>query len=403
MALIVALKHRPFALLWVGQTVSVLGIRFYDIALAWWVLEKTGSAAAMATVLIFSRIPMLFFVLAGGAIVDRLPRARVMLVSRCSLGIILILTAWLDMNHSLELWHFYAVSALFGLSGAFLGPASAALLPEITPRDMLPSANSLTGLGREASAVIGPMLAGLVVGAGGASVAFAISAFSFFFAAILFIPLLKLSVAPVPTGGSSSLWADAREGIRLVAGSPWLWMTIALATLSNVTVAGPVVVAMPFLVKEHLRMGAEGLGSLYAMMSVGALLAAAVMGSLGQLRRRGVKAYLAWIIMCLQPIVLGISTSPIVSGAAAIGYGASATVFNLIWLNTLQTLIPQEKMGRVSSVDLFGSDLLTPVGFAIVGSATAQIGPSLVFIIGGAISAVVGVIALLVPDIRKLD
>ncbi|MGZ9225983.1 MAG: MFS transporter [Anaerolineales bacterium] len=76
-----SLEHRPFALLWTGQTTSRLGDSLYRIALAWWVLEKTGSAVAMGTVLVFSQIPLLLFLLIGGAAVDRLPRIRIMFVS----------------------------------------------------------------------------------------------------------------------------------------------------------------------------------------------------------------------------------------------------------------------------------------------------------------------------------
>ncbi len=76
-----SLKHRPFAFLWSGQTTSRLGNNLYRIALAWWVLEKTGSAAAMGTVLIFSSVPMLVFLLIGGVVTDRFPRLRVMLIA----------------------------------------------------------------------------------------------------------------------------------------------------------------------------------------------------------------------------------------------------------------------------------------------------------------------------------
>ena len=76
-----ALRLRPFALLWSGQTISRLGDRFYQVALAWWVLEKTGSAVVMGTVLICSDVPMLVFALLGGALVDRWPRLPVMMLS----------------------------------------------------------------------------------------------------------------------------------------------------------------------------------------------------------------------------------------------------------------------------------------------------------------------------------
>src|SRR5215216_6072299 len=90
-----SLRHRPFALLWSGQTISRLGDSLYRIALAWWVLEKTGSATAMGTVLICSFAPMLLFLLLGGVAVDRFPRVRVMLASDLLRGLVALTMALL--------------------------------------------------------------------------------------------------------------------------------------------------------------------------------------------------------------------------------------------------------------------------------------------------------------------
>src|SRR4051794_30543009 len=94
-ALLRALAHRPFALLWTGQVVSRLGDYLYEIALAWWVLQETGSAAAMATVLVCAFTPMLLFLLIGGVAVDRLPRARLMLLSDLARGVVVCVVAGL--------------------------------------------------------------------------------------------------------------------------------------------------------------------------------------------------------------------------------------------------------------------------------------------------------------------
>lgn len=404
MSLAKAFTYRSFALLWIGQTVSRLGDNFTSIAFAWWVLEKTGSAVAMGTALVFSRVPRLLFLLVGGAVVDRFPRIRVMLISNLLQGSILLLLAWGAAGNSMELWHIFLASALFGLAGAFFSPAISALIPEIVPCDVLPSATSITTITEEATSIIGPLLAGLVVNAGGTAIAFSIDGFSFFFSAILLIFLLKLSVAPGTTSKpSSSLWKDMQEGIRFVAKLPWLWITIAIASLLNVTFGGPVNVALPFLVEDHLHMGADGLGMLLAAFSAGSIVVAAIIGNASQIRQRGIKAYLAISLEGLLIIALGLATSPTIGMVIAIGMGVFFTVFNLIVFNSVQLLVPQEKMGRVSSLLNFGSQSLSPVGFVIAGWAAEQIGPSSVFVIGGVITAILGAMALLVPDIRNLD
>src|SRR3990172_6274889 len=114
-----ALRIRSFALLWTGQTISRLGDSVYRIALGWWVLEETGSATAMSTVLVVSFLPMVAFLLVGGVVVDRLPRFRVLFASDLFNGVVVTLVALLAGTGRLEVWHVYIASAVFGLAEAF--------------------------------------------------------------------------------------------------------------------------------------------------------------------------------------------------------------------------------------------------------------------------------------------
>src|SRR6266568_9524000 len=118
-----ALSNRSFALLWSGQIISRFGDSLYIIALAWWVLQKTGSATAMGGVLICSTVPMLLFLLLGGVAVDRLPRVRLMLGSDLIRGIVVCLIAFLAFQQRLELWQIFVMSAIFGAVEAFFYPA----------------------------------------------------------------------------------------------------------------------------------------------------------------------------------------------------------------------------------------------------------------------------------------
>src|SRR5829696_140795 len=191
MSLFLALKHRSFALLWSGQTISRLGDSLYRIALAWWVLEKTGSATAMGTVLILSQIPLLLFLLISGVVVDRLPRIRIMFLSDVLSGLVITFVtvfSWLDL---LQIWHIYIASMVFGFVEAFFFPAYQAVIPEITPSQLLTSANSLNGLSQRITGIVGPALGATLVAAGGTSVTFALDALSFFVSALCVLPLLR--------------------------------------------------------------------------------------------------------------------------------------------------------------------------------------------------------------------
>src|SRR5215216_4052576 len=197
-----SLKHRPFALLWTGQTISRLGDSLYRIALSWWVLEKTGSAVAMGTVLILSQIPLLLFLLIGGVVVDRLPRIRIMFASDVLSGLVITFVALFSWLNLLEIWHIYVASILFGFVEAFFFPAYQAVVPEITPSELLTSANSLNGLSQRVTGIVGPALGAALVAVGGTSLTFGLDALSFFISAICVFPLIRLNL------GSNSKKAD---------------------------------------------------------------------------------------------------------------------------------------------------------------------------------------------------
>ena len=150
-----AFSHRSFALLWSGQIISRLGDSLFTIALACWVLQKTGSATAMSIVLICTTIPMLLLILFGGVAVDRFPRVRLMLVSDLLCGCLVVLIAYLSFQQRLELWQIFIMSALFGVMQAFFSPAYTALIPDLVPTELLPSANSLKSISMQVAQFIG--------------------------------------------------------------------------------------------------------------------------------------------------------------------------------------------------------------------------------------------------------
>jgi MFS family permease len=403
MNLFLALKHRPFALLWLGQTISRLGDSLYRIALAWWVLEKTGSATAMGTVLICSFAPMLIFLLLGGIAVDRFPRLRLMLASDLLRGLVAITVALLAVNQLLEIWHIYVASIVFGLVDAFFEPAYVATVPEITPPEALPSANSLTGLSRQITGIVGPAAGAAIVGLGGTPAAFAIDGLSFFLSAACLLFIGRIPFARMSSQQAGGILRDLRAGLSTVLESPWLWVTIALAALGNVTVGGPMSVALPFLVNNTFGAGVTGLGLISSMNSLGAVIGSIWLGRATQLHHRGLIAYGGLVAGGLMVFVFGLPIGLISASVAALIYGLAFAAFGLIWTNTLQEMVPRDLLGRVSSIDLLGSFVLLPVGYGLAGWATDRLGAPMVFLIGGAASVGLALLGLAHPAIRNLD
>jgi len=227
-----AFKHRSFTLLWSGQTLSRLGDFVYEIALSWWILEKTGSAEAMGLMWVFVATPSVLLLLIGGAVVDRFPRVRVMLISDIGRMLVVTLVAWLVYIDQLQLWHIYATSFIFGMVDAFFSPAYNAMVPQVVPQEDLPSANALTGISLNLGRVVGPSLGAWIVAWIGTSSAFLINAASFLAAACLLIPLIFADI-PTPEPSENHFLVDIREGIGLVLSTPWLWISILIFSLTK--------------------------------------------------------------------------------------------------------------------------------------------------------------------------
>jgi DHA3 family tetracycline resistance protein-like MFS transporter len=413
-----SLRHRPFALLWTGQTTSRLGDSLYRIALSWWVLEKTGSAVAMGTVLVFSQVPMLIFLLIGGVVVDRLPRIRIMFSSDVLSGLVITFVAifaWLDL---LQIWHIYIASMIFGFVEAFFFPAYQAVIPQITPSELLVSANSLNGLSQRVTGIVGPALGAALVAIGGTSLTFGLDALSFFISALCVLPMLRSHLDKVQAQENASEmgkiqksakealrqgFKDLGDGFKLVMTLPWIWITILLFGFVNIMEASPRAVAMPFLIKEDLGADVKLLGILGSAASLGFVVGMLWLGQYVRLHRRGLLSYLSVVVTgaALLPFAFKLPI-PILIASMFVS-GMSTSVFALIWTHTLQEMVPGKMLGRVYSIDALGSFVLLPIGFSLSGWATDRFGAPTVFLIGGLGTMALALLGLIHPAIRKLD
>ena len=430
-----ALKYRPYALLWVGQTISSLGDGAYFTALAWLILLLTGSATAMGIVVAAGAIPRVMFLLIGGVAADRLPRRVVLLCSDVGRAIVVLAITVLAWTHLLQLWHLIVLSLFFGFVDGFFIPAYQSIPPQLVTKEDLPSANALNELSQHLSLLLGPLLGALCVALVGPASAFGFDGLTFIVSALCLIAMrlpASKAVLPVtteneivkvaelgtgeegiaaivvtPRRGIRGVMEDMREGLGYVMSSTWIWVTIVVASVGNIFLGAPLTVAMPKLIHDAYGSGVWLLGELATASAVGSILAVLIVGQMKTMRWRGVKAYLALIGTGLALVVMGLplprGSEAIVASLASVILGFGLGFFNVIWFIVLQQMIPGDKLGRVSSIDMMGSLCLTPVGLALGGIVTDHIGPRLVFIGCGLISALLSALALTVRGVRQLD
>lgn len=403
MKMLRAFAHCPFALLWSGRTVSRLGDSFYTIALAWWVLRETGSATAMGLVLICSTLPMIACLLFGGVVVDRFPRVRIMLASDLLRGGVVGLIALLAYLNMLALWHLLVLSAVFGVVDAFFYPAERAILPDLVPDDLLPAANSLASVSTDGAGFIGPALAGATIALGGTSLAFALDGLSFLVSAACLLALPRVSAPSQVADRDTGILGDVREGLREVARSPWLWVTLVVASVSTIFLVGPIEAALPLLVKQRFGERVGFFALLTALSALGSVLAAIWLGRFARLRRRGYLTYGPWMLASVALLVMGLPLPIGVVGAAFLVQGAAFAALGLAWTNSLQAFVPADLLGRVSSIDYLVSSALLPIGYGLAGVAADHLGAAPVFVAGGAIAAGVIALGLVHPQVRAVD
>jgi MFS family permease len=181
------LAGRDFRLLFSGETISLLGDQFHFVALAWLVLQLTGSGLAVGTVLMVAGIPRAIFILIGGAFADRASPRSVMLISNALRAAFVGVLAILVLSGSADLWQLYVLAAVFGIVDAFFWPALSAMVPMLVVEDRLPAANALMQGSQQLTGLLGPALAGLLVAAVGTGLAFGIDAASFGVAALALV------------------------------------------------------------------------------------------------------------------------------------------------------------------------------------------------------------------------
>jgi len=412
MQLLRAARRGDFALLLLARTISRLGDGIQAVALAWLVLQLTGSAAAMGLVLTAQLLPTLALVVFGGAIADRWPKLPLLVSSDLVRAVVVGVIAVLVAAGSVTLAELLALGVVFGLVDAVFMPAWAALLPEIVPTEDRPSANALTSLATRLAGIAGPAAGAALVAAGGMGMAFAVDGLSFAVsgALIAWLALARrgshesdLDDRPATDEARRPFTSDIRAGLAAVIATPWIGLTIAAATITNISLAGPLGVSVPLLVERSLGGGVGVLGLYGSAVAVGAVVAAVVLGSRARLRRRWRLVYGWWIAVALAAAAMGlpIGVGGLLAAALVVGFGEVAV--GLAWSNALQDHVPDELLGRVYSLDYLGSTALIPVGYLVAGLASDAFGPSAVFLAGGLISAVILAAMTLLPQIRALD
>jgi hypothetical protein len=387
------LRHRDFALLWSGQAISQLGDGVFTVTLAIEALRLDHRAIGLSYVLAARLLPAVLLALAGGVLVDRVPRRLAMLASDVTRGAAVAVATVLVAIGEIHLIGLVLMAFVFGVGDAVFFPAAVAITPELVPAESLVGASALNGTSLQVAGVlIGPAVGGLLVGFLGNAWGFGVDAASFIVSAGA-IYAMKAQPGPVPSGKSPL--EDLREGLRFCASQRWLWVSTLGASLGNFVAFSPLGVTIPLLVKHVLHGGGIALGLVLAAGGLGGATATVIAGRREAPRRRLVHLWVGWGLSGVG--VLGLGFVPdlwLAGGVAFVTYGLDA--YGSVMFNPLlQEGVPAALLGRVSSVDYLFGFALSPLGLVAAGVAADAIGVRATLIVGGAITALTVLIPLL--------
>jgi MFS family permease len=393
-------RGEPFRLLFVGQSLSVVGDRMMAIAIAFAVLS-IGDATDLGIVLAASGIPFALFAIAGGVLSDRVGRRRTMIASDVARTICQAIVAALLLSGRAEVWMLVILGAVYGASAAIFMPALMGLIPQIVPAERIQSANAMLGFTRSVANVAGPVLAGLILAVASPGDVIAIDALTF---AVSAACLIALRTGPAPAAAPSEEGDDfaarLRAGWREVRSRPWLTAGLGAMAAYHVFVLPAVYVLGPALSKSELS-GASSWAIIVACWGIGTaignLLAMHV-----RLARPVLAAAVALVGACTQAVIIGSGLGTAGIAGLELLAGIASSLFFTLWDTSIQEQVPAHAVSRVSSYDFTVSLGLTPIGMALAGPLAAAAGLHATLAGLSALGMLAALAWLAVPDVRRV-
>lgn len=393
-----AMQDRNFRWFFLARAITMITGSMSSIALAFAVLEIDNDARSLSFVLTAFTVSNIVFVLFGGVIADRLPRALIIqacyVVDILSIGAIAALL--FTGNATIPL--LVLLSIVNGASTAFVLPAMQGIIPQLTTPEHLQQANAMLSFVRSAVTIGGPVLAGILVATAGPAWAMVVQAAGWAVA----IPVLALVKLPPPShAGGTTMFHDLRIGWREFWSRSWLWTVVLAFMVMNAIHIGAWGVVGPYIAKNNDLLGITGWGWVLSAEGAGVLLMTLLL--MWFPLRRPLRYGMIGIAAFAIPVtMLGVHPAVVLLAMAAFIAGAGAEVFSTGWNLAMMENIPGEKLSRVASYDMLGSFVVMPIGTLIYGWLITHADPATVLVTSGVVYASIALITLMVPSVWRM-
>ncbi|MER7174766.1 MFS transporter [Streptomyces mesophilus] len=389
---------RNYSLLTAAAVVTNLGSHGALIAAAFAVLDNGGDGGDVGLVAMARTLPLVLFLLIGGAVADRLPRHRVMVAANALNCLSQAAFAALVLAGEPQLWQMMLLTALGGTGQAFFNPAAEGMLLSSVKGEQASRAFAMFRMAMHGAAIGGAALGGAMIAAMGPGWVLAVDAAAFAVAGALraFLDVGKVT----DRGKGGGMLADLREGWQEFIGRTWLWTIVAQFSVVVAVVGAAEAVYGPLVARDEL--GGPGPWGL----ALAAFGAGTVGGAVLMMRWKPRRLLFAGSL-CVFPLALPSAALAVplpVAGLAAVMFvsGVAIEVFGVSWMTALHQEIPEEKFSRVAAYDWFGSISMVPLATALAGPAESAFGRTPALWGCAVLVVVVTAAVLFVPDVRNL-
>ena len=390
-----------FRTLLIARIISNIGNGLGPIALAFGVLSLEGATPTSLSIVMAAQLgPMVVFMLFGGVLADRYPRALVVGTSDIFLSGFVVANGIMLINGSATVMSLAIIAFISGSLNALWWPAFAGLVPEVVPEEDLQSANSVIGLGANAANIAGTVAGGIIVAGVGAGWAMVTDGVSFLIAGILVFTLRKFGKTRDTSQHTPSVFEDLAHGWKEFSSRSWVVTVVAGYSILVMIFESVLGVVGPVHAEQELG-GPRPWSYILAALSVG--MTAGVLVSLKVRPKRPLLiALIAQLGVATWIFTIGATNWIPLIMVSAFFAGIALDFFFVLWQTAMQSNIPRESLSRVSSYDAFGSLVFAPFGLVIAGPITEKIGTEQTLIVMAIIFAVVLAAMLSVASVRNL-
>lgn len=395
-----ALRHRNFRVFYAGQILSLCGTWMQSTAQGWLVLELTNSALLLGVVTAAGSLPSLAFTLWAGVVADRADKRRIILIADLVMGAQSLALAVLTHLGLITYPVLLLLVLVLGTANAFEVPTRQSFFVDLVGKEDLPNAIALNSSAFNGTRIIGPALAGWLIGVAGVAACFYANAVSFLFV-VVGLMMMRLPRFQPPERTTSTL-DDLREGLAFIRGDRLVRTLVWLIAAMSIT-AFPYAMLLPVFARDVLRVGATGLGYLLAATGLGALAGGVALAAGGGRLPRG--RLMVWSSLAFCAFLFAFTFARTLPAALALlGCAGFAMILNNATLNALlQSLVPNRLRGRVMSVYVFMFLGMTPIGALQAGALSRAVGAPAALAAGAAaLFLIVLAVTLRVPELRRV-